>query len=611
MKTKYRIGSVLLALALIFSLTLTAFAADNVTIDQTATGSITLFKYDVTAARSAYAAAGQELPTFTANGTRQAAAEQAYAPYAIEGVEFSYLQVADIVDVTTVDVDGKATVVLTYGFDDLTFVQLLGLTADDAVKVENGVSYFRSEELRDALAACLSDSTTTKNTLEAYIQANGGTAMAETDADGKTVATGLPVGLYLVVETRVPENVTSTVNPFLVSLPTTVDGTAWQYDLYAYPKNETGNPTLEKTLRESQQDTGKTADYTHTASGSEGDVVEYQIVSKLPTITSDATALTTYTYVDTLSKGITYNKGDVTIRFCTDAALANAVATWAEADGKFTVAYGKDGDNSTMTIAMTAAGLAEINAATGVHTTGTERGYSGCCMVINYACTVGSDAVLGDSGNPNTVTLTWKRTNTTYYDTLRDDCHFYTYGLELTKEFAGDDGNFADVKFVMQNTTDRYFVKADLQDGIYYVTDHVAAEADATQFIPDADGKIVVRGLEDDTYELTETATSDGYQLLAQPIVVQIQHSESNVRCDVCGKALLTAAATVNSKDVTMLEDNGSVNAVAPMTVVNTHVTVFPATGERGNLWLSILGLCGMAAMAVTIVLLTRKKATK
>ena len=91
---------------------------------------------------------------------------------------------------------------------------------------------------------------------------------------------------------------------------TTIDGQNWNYDVTVYPKNETDMPTLEKTLRESKPDTGKhngstddiTDGYAHTGTGSDGDVVDYQIISTLPTITSNATALTTYTFVDTLSK---------------------------------------------------------------------------------------------------------------------------------------------------------------------------------------------------------------------------------------------------------------------------------------------------------------------
>ena len=37
----------------------------------------------------------------------------------------------------------------------------------------------------------------------------------------------------------------------------TIDGTAWNYDVTVYPKNQTGNPTLDKTVREAKNSTGK------------------------------------------------------------------------------------------------------------------------------------------------------------------------------------------------------------------------------------------------------------------------------------------------------------------------------------------------------------------
>ena len=77
-----------------------------------------------------------------------------------------------------------------------------------------------------------------------------------------------------------------------------------------------------------------------------------------------------------------------------------------------------------MTIAMTEEGLKEINSADTVYDPATSLlwGYSNCTLRITYACTVNSDAtvVYGDSGNPNEVELTWKRTNSDYYDTLKD-----------------------------------------------------------------------------------------------------------------------------------------------------------------------------------------------
>ena len=98
----------------------------------------------------------------------------------------------------------------------------------------------------------------------------------------------------------------------------------------------------EKTVREDKNSTGKnggTGDiadgYAHTATASVGDVVEYQIISTLPTITSKATSLTTYTFADTLSEGIRYNRSDVIIEFFRDAGCTDQITAWDEDSGAF------------------------------------------------------------------------------------------------------------------------------------------------------------------------------------------------------------------------------------------------------------------------------------
>ena len=537
--------------------------------------------------------------------------------------------------------------------------------------------------LIDALAAGLeANSTTVKNALEKYMAANGGIKMAPTDAYGKTQATDLELGLYLVVETAVPEMVVSTTNPFLVSVPmTSVDGTnatdggtRWIYDITLFPKNLTGIPSLEKTLREQISDTGKnggsttdiTDGFAHTGTASAGDVIDYQIISTLPSITSESTYLTCYTFVDTLSSGLSYNKNDVILEFFTDEACTDLVTTWKEADGYFTVNYADAADGAhVMTIEMTSRGLAEINSSKAVYPGASmvNSGYSDCTLRITYAATMDSDnsVVFGDNGNPNDVVLTWKRSNASYYDTLVDDAHVYTYGIDLTKLFSDGKGNFANVEFIIHNDTDNYFVKAELNEaeGIYYVIDHMEAEADATHFIPVESngnpGKVIVKGLEDDTYTITEVRTDDGYTLLKEDIEVVISQTESTVLCqiyktDVVGliqndprfseaiiaeaKAkgyiktdgkladilnnmpqkqlahyLLTASATVDGNAVNMLEDDGSVNAHAPLSVVNTRGFDLPETGDNGTMMFTVFGILAMAGAAAVIVLASRKKA--
>ena len=680
MKSIKKLFAMGLALMMALSIPFSVSAAEleDAPIDESRTGSLTIYKYDLTNAEkdgvwdSSYVSTGvfdQTGVNDVLGGGESALGngETGYG-YAIKGVEFSYLKVADIVQFSESENDSRTDshVEVLYAIDKTKgadFLNALNL-ADGAQRYTNADTldeakyFYQSDVLIDALAAALeSNSTMVKNALESYITANGGAAMPLTDAYGKTKAENLNLGLYLVVETKVPEMVVSTTDPFLVSVPMTSvngtnatdGGTRWIYDITLYPKNLTGIPSLEKTLRENKNDTGKTDAYAHNGTASAGDTVDYQIISTLPSITSESTYLSCYTFVDTLSKGLTYNKGDVVLEFFTDAACTDSVAKWTEADGKFAVAYNTtDAGESVMTIEMTAAGLNEINTSKAVYSGASmvNSGYSDCTVRITYAAKMESskDLVFGDKGNDNKVVLTWKRSSQNYYDTLVDDCHVFSYGIDLTKLFSDGQGDFSKVEFLIQNKTDSYFVKAELNknDGVYYVVDHVTDKAEATHFVPvktaDAQGRIIVKGLEDDTYTLTEVRTDSGYVMLKQGIDVVISQKNTDASCGIYGTdvlgliqndpryqnlapkdinavqqkhlehKLLTASATVDGKKVNMVEDNSSVNAEAPLTVVNTRGFDLPKTGDHGTWMYSIGGVLLMAVAASAMFFALRKK---
>ena len=606
MKKIHRVLALLMAALMAVGLMTTAFAEP--TIDTSKKASLSIYKYDITKASEDGV---WDAESYVSTGLHDDAVIDKLSKYAIQGVEFTYLRVADIA-MSNELVDGQRQVGVLYGFDNSersnAVLSAIGLTASDAHKSENGVNYFTSDALNNKLAAALAaNATNVKNALENAVK-NGGVAMTETDTTGHTSASNMEQGLYLVVETRVPENVTSTCNPFLISLPmTTVDGSEWLYDLTVYPKNQTGNPDLSKTVREDKNSTGKNngsltdiADgFEHTATASVGDVVDYQILSTLPTITSKASSLSEYTYVDTMSKGIKYNKQDVVIEFFKDAGCTDKIAAWGEDSGKFTVVY--DDVQNSMAIKMTEAGLSEINEATSVYTDSVKHGYSDCAMRITYAATLTADAQMGDKDNPNTVTLTWKRTNTTYYDTLEDCCHVYTYGIDILKQFSDNGGNLRNVKFTLHNDTDDVYVVAEQKDGVYYAKGITTKKSDATTFIPNSSGHIVVKGLEDDSYSLTEIATDKGYVLLKEAVKIVIKTSE-NGACEKCGAKLLTASATVNGKDVTMSDGN----AIVPLTVINNPGFDLPKTGGYGT-WMFPIGGVALLGVAAFIVVKSRK----
>ena len=606
MKKIHRVLALLLAALMAIGLMTTAFAEP--TIDPTKEASLSIYKYDITKAGNDGA---WDAESYVSTGLHDGAVTDKLSKYAIQGVEFTYLRVADIA-MNNELVESQRQVGVLYGFDSsdrsTDVLSAIGLTAADAHKTDNSINYFTSDMLNNKLTAALTaNATTVKNALETAVK-NGGVAMSETDVTGHTSASDMEQGLYLVVETRVPENVTSTCNPFFVSLPmTTIDGTAWNYDVTVYPKNQTGNPTLEKTVRESKNSTGKNTGsltdikdgYAHTATASVGDVVDYQIISTLPTITSKASALSEYTYVDTMSKGIRYNKNDVVIEFFKDSGCTDKITTWDESSGKFTVAY--DDAQNIMTIRMTDTGLAEINEAAIVYTDSVKRGYSDCTMRITYAATLTADAKMGDTDNPNGVVLTWRRTNNTYFDTLKDCCHVYTYGIDILKQFSDNGGDLRNVKFKLRNDTDDVYVVADQKDGVYYAKGIATKKADATIFVPNSSGHIVVKGLEDDAYSLTEIATDKGYVLLKEAVKIIIKTSE-NGQCEKCGTKLLTASATVNGKDVTMSDGN----AIVPLTVVNNPGFDLPKTGGYGT-WMFTIGGVALLGAAAFIVIRSRK----
>ena len=716
MKKFKKILTMCLALMMVLTCVPAAFAAEveDATIDEEANCSLTIWKYDWT---NAVKDGIWSEDSFVSTGWRESYVEdilgdgvrdgdsngapdhslgngQTSNGYAIKGVGFSIANVATITTFTESENDQHPDYNLTkvlYAFNKIEAKDLLAAIGlgngngryENADYLDSNCWFYESDVLNKAMATALAEnSTTVKNALEAFMAANPNRVYMDlTDNNGKTIKRNLSVGLYLVVEDIVPEMVTSTTNPFFVSLPmTTVSGDAnsaspegghfWNYDVVVYPKNETGIPTLEKTVREAKDDTGThngtnniTDGFEHNATASAGDVLEYQIISTLPTITSNATSLTTYNFYDSISEGLTYNKAlkDVKIEFFTDADCTDKVATWVQGDGKFTVTYSSD--DRHMTIDITADGLAEINGGTENVNGKLYEGYSNYTARVTYTATINSNAsfVFGDNGNCNEVVLTWRRTSGEYYDTLIDDAHVYSFGMDLTKLFsdvdsetAEDTDMFKHVKFKVWNETDGYWITATRNDaeGVYYVTGHVTEAADATIFYPVTSngqfGKVIIKGMEDDEYVITEVETANGYTLLKDDIILDINaiYDEDRI-CDIYSKdvlgllqndphyckglavpmdlsdenvllltnipqkymehTMMTAYASVDGNSVTMLEDNGSANAEAPLTIVNTRGFDLPQTGDNGTMVFTVIGVIAMAGAMFVLFLVTRK----
>lgn len=640
-------------------------------IDTSKTGSITVHKYDIT---SAEAAGAYTQGQYKATGQADSRVENALSKFAIQGVQFTYLKVGNIEQYSNTKADGS-DIKLVYEIPTA-LAEILKLPEGDATVMTGdgianpctnaGVLHYTSTQIDDALNAILTaDDVAAKNALESYLidykeqnkdsddVQTADTGVIETDANGLASKDGLPLGLYLMVETKVPEQVTSTVNPWFLTLPFTnttaddnaetghaddgvtdkVGGEKWLYDYVAYPKNQTGNPTIDKAVRnayssdaahkndkvttteganysgandstslvvynkdtnaDNKADTSDSAyvanrggytgegnntagkdgkgysndfKYDDTTTASEGDLLDYRVASKLPHITSKATYLSQYTFTDALSTGITYNK-DFKIAFYDNKADAEANNTavakeiWDLKDGKHQDAYATvsvdDGGTEKVTankatIKLTEKGLNQINgtnvkgAANAYETGDTKAGYSDYYMVLYYTATVNSDATvtLGDKGNVNDVSLVWSRTNNKYSNSLQDRNYVYSYGIDLTKTFSDQKGDATKVQFKLYNSTDAYYVIAKkTEDGLYNVTGKTTDKAQGTTFTPASNGRLYIKGLEGDKYQLTEVATDDGYSLLKDQMVININTTKRDIKASVAGTTGLDAAS--------------------------------------------------------------------
>ena len=115
------------------------------------------------------------------------------------------------------------------------------------------------------------------------------------------------------------------------------------------------------------------------------------------------------------------------------------------------------------------------------------------------------------------------------------------HGKMTVKKLAAQNRGLQSVEVTDQNIgsfnkTDNYYVQAKLnqEEGVYYVTGHTPNKEDATHFVPvktgDTKGRILIKGLEDDTYAMTEVRTDNGYVLLKQDIEVKEASNTENHR---------------------------------------------------------------------------------
>ena len=418
------------------------------------------------------------------------------------------------------------------------------------------------------------------------LQANAETVVASgrsattgdgSNAEGVAKFENLTNGLYLVVETATPADVTSKSVPFFVSMPSIVNNangnTTWTSDVNAYPKNNVGNAEINKEV----EGTNKTW-----TTATTNDEIEYKLNFTVPV---PADGLKQLYVIDNLPDRLTYKAG--TLKVYTDSNYSSELATsnyWVyNPDGELKVWF-KDTYLDT------------------IKTTSLQ-------LYIQYTCTLDEDATLGSAGNTNTATLYYSNaglsdteqpsdpeaeTNPdtdgpTPSDTIppasedSGEVKVYTYGIDIKKQNAGSE--------TLSNVVFKLYSDVQCSTEVFANKEYKTG----------TDGKAQITGLAAGTYYLKETKTNNGYVLLKDPIKIEISAEQK-------ADGTVTASAQVNDGTKTSLVDgDGYLNAFVELTVVNDKGFSLPTTGAEGTAMFAFLGIF-LVIVAGTLLIIKKRQ---
>ena len=128
------------------------------------------------------------------------------------------------------------------------------------------------------------------------------------------------------------------------------------------------------------------------------------------------------------------------------------------------------------------------------------------------------------------------------------------------------------------------------------------------ELVTDKNGKVSVSGLSNGTYYLVETETKEGYNLLSEPVKVElnVQYEETWTESKKYENGILTKHdVTVNRKNEFGNVTNKTLGAVTN-TIINRKGFKLPTTGGFGTLLFSGIGV--LLVVAGVGVLLSLKK---
>ena len=310
-----------------------------------------------------------------------------------------------------------------------------------------------------------------------------------------------------------------------------------------------------------------------------GDTVTYQLTSKVP----DMTGYNSYTFKfsDTLSKGLD-------LKEVLSVKVGNTTLT-AKSTGANTYALAYDKSNRTLTVTLN-------------DFYNSYKNRTGDTITVVYTATLNRDAVIGMNPNTNKAVVEYsnnpKSDGTGKSEPSIVDVH--TFDFTIFKYYLKDETQtgLANAEFELYKAneagdaadTNAKINIVDEGNGVYRQA--TADEAKATGFtsakiVSDADGKVLVKGLDAGTYYLRETKAPEGYNKLLSDIKVEIKpvYDETTGKLTSYSVDYTYNGKTTNGAAITNKTDSPEV------AVENKTGAQLPSTGSKGALMVTLAGI--------------------